>query len=261
MTHEVNDRYARQILFPKLGLSGQARLAESSVAVAGCGAVGSHAAMLCVRAGIGRVRLIDHDHVEWSNLHRQILYTEADAREGVLKAETAAHRLAEGNTKTELEPIVAEITPSTVDDLLSGVDLVLDGLDTMAARYLVNDACLRAGRPWIYAGVDGATVSVAAFGPAGPCIRCFWPELLDSTEIRPAGPAVINTAPAAAAASQVTEAMFLLTGNAPRRLMFRGDLWDGTMGRIEMVQDPECIGCGAGERNQRKGAEAQRSEK
>ncbi len=244
MTAKADDRYARQILFPGLGESGQARLAVSSVAIAGCGAVGGHAAMLCVRAGIGRVRLIDHDRVEWSNLHRQILYTEADVRAGVLKAETAADRLSEINTETELEPIVAQITPETVDDLLDGVDLVLDGLDTMAARYLVNDACLRAERTWIYAGVDGATVSVAAFGPAGPCLRCFWPEVLDFDRPEPVRPAVINTAPAAAAAWQVTEVLRMLTGSTPRRVLLRGDLWEGTMNRIELVQDPECTGCG-----------------
>ncbi len=246
MTSKADDRYARQILSPHLGESGQAKLATASIAVAGCGAVGGHAAMLCVRAGIGRVRLIDHDRVEWSNLHRQILYTEADAQTTALKAETAAHRLTEINTETELEPIVTKITPETVDDLLSGVDLVLDGLDTMAARYVVNDACRRAERPWVYAGVDGATISVAAFGPAGPCLRCLWPELPHSGESGMTRPAVINTAPAAAAAQQVTEALRLLTGCEPRRLMFRGDLWNGTMNRIEITQDPECTVCGGG---------------
>ncbi|MEN8163737.1 MAG: HesA/MoeB/ThiF family protein [Acidobacteriota bacterium] len=241
MTPKAEDRYSRQILFPELGESGQARLATSSVAVAGCGAVGGHAAMLCVRAGIGRVRLIDNDRVEWSNLHRQILYTEADAQAGVLKAETAAQRLADVNAETVLEPIVAEITLTTADDLLDGVDLVLDGLDTMAARYLVNDACLRAGCPWIYAGVDGATFSVAAFGSTGPCLRCLWPEVLDSDGCKPTRPAVINTAPATAAALQVTEALRLLTGSEPRPLMFRGDLWEGTMSRIELTKEPECI--------------------
>src|SRR4051812_16967163 len=135
------NRYSRQMLFAPIGERGQRRLLDASVAVVGCGATGCGAAALLARAGVGRVRLIDRDLVEWSNLQRQTLYTESDVKEGLPKAVAAERRLRAVNSAIEIESQVADLNTGNVDALIANVDLVIDGTDNLDTRYLLNDAC------------------------------------------------------------------------------------------------------------------------
>jgi molybdopterin-synthase adenylyltransferase len=172
------ERYSRQMLFRPLGRAGQERLAAARVLVVGCGALGSVLANTLVRAGVGFTRLVDRDIVELSNLQRQVLYDEADARDGTPKAVAAARALAAINSTVTIEPVVADVTNDNVEPLLAEVDLVVDGLDNFAARYLINDACVKQGLPWVYAGVVASYGMVMPVVPGeGPCYRCVFPEV------------------------------------------------------------------------------------
>ena len=143
MTPDQRDRYSRQILFSPVGEAGQQRLLASRVAIVGCGALGSFHAAALARAGVGTLRLIDRDYVEPSNLQRQWLYDEADAAEALPKAAAAARAIARFNSSITVEPLIADLTPATADDLLADVDLILDGTDNFETRYLINDFALR----------------------------------------------------------------------------------------------------------------------
>src|SRR5450755_5023267 len=135
---QFHDRYSRQVLFPGIGAAGQERLAAGRVAVVGCGATGSALAALLARAGVGTLRIIDRDYVEPSNLQRQTLFDEADAAESLPKAVAACRKIAGFNSQVVVEPQVSDLRPENADELLGGVDLVLDGTDNFETRYLVN---------------------------------------------------------------------------------------------------------------------------
>ena len=158
------ERYSRQILFAGIGEQGQQHLLDARVAVAGCGALGSFQAGALARAGIGFLRIIDRDYVELSNLQRQWLFDECDVEQGLPKAVAAARKIAAINADVRVEPVVADLTPSNVEDLLGGVDLILDGTDNFETRYLINDFAVERGVPWIY----GA--AVGSYGIAMPVI-------------------------------------------------------------------------------------------
>src|SRR5579871_2946068 len=143
MTPRDLERYSRQILFPGLGEAGQQRLLDARVVVLGCGALGSFAAGALARAGVGRLRIIDRDYVELSNLQRQWLFDECDASEGLPKAIAAARKIARIDRDVQVEPVVADLTASNVEDLLGGVDLILDGTDNFETRYLINDYAVK----------------------------------------------------------------------------------------------------------------------
>src|SRR5919197_4226778 len=137
------ERYSRQILFEGIGEEGQCRIRESSVLVVGCGALGSAQAEMLARAGVGRLRIVDRDFVEESNLQRQTMFTETDARERVPKAVAAGRRVAEINSDVACEVEGADVTQSNVERLIEACDVVLDGTDNFATRFLVNDACVK----------------------------------------------------------------------------------------------------------------------
>src|SRR5450755_2055233 len=151
----VNDslrqKYSRQILFAGIGQPGQERLLASSLVIVGCGAIGAAAANLLVRAGVGRLRVIDRDFVEPSNLQRQTLFDEADAREALPKAIAAERKLRAINSTVAVEGVVADINPRNAEELFAGFDLILDGSDNFETRFLVNDFSVKSGTPWIYA--------------------------------------------------------------------------------------------------------------
>src|SRR5260370_23455840 len=145
----IDDRFSRQELFAPIGPRGQKRIKAARVLIAGCGGLGSNSANLLARAGVRSLRIVDRDVVELSNLQRQSLFDECDARQGTPKAVAAARHIAEINSETKVETVVADIGTGNVLDLLKGVDLVLDGLDNLETRYLLNDACIKENVPWV----------------------------------------------------------------------------------------------------------------
>src|SRR5215475_3334696 len=150
MSLDHDERYSRQILFRGIGAEGQKRLAAARVAVVGCGATGSAVASLLARAGVGTIRIIDRDYVEPSNLQRQTLFDESDARESLPKAIAAARQIARFNSQIVVEPHVADLTPANHHSLLGQSDLILDGTDNFETRYLINDSAVKNSVPWIY---------------------------------------------------------------------------------------------------------------
>ena len=152
----IEERYSRQVLYPGIGEGGQRRLAASHVAVVGCGATGAAAAALLARAGVGTLTLVDRDFVEESNLQRQVLFDEADAREALPKAEAARRKIAQFNSRIEVQAQVADLVPSNIHALLGQAAIVLDATDNFETRYLLNDYSIEQHRPWIYAAAVGA---------------------------------------------------------------------------------------------------------
>ena len=248
----ADDRYSRQTLFPGIGPEGQERLGSARALVVGAGALGSAALDMLVRAGVGRVRFVDRDTVELSNLQRQCLYDEADAREGAPKAECARRRLQAVNGGVRLEPLALDLHAGNIREAVSGVDLILDATDNFETRYLLNDASVAFGIPWIYAacvGSYGMTFTILP-GRTG-CLRCVVPEVPPpgaSPTCDTAG--VIAPAVAAVAAYAVTEALKVLAGREEdlEPGIWHLDVWDRTGYRMEVGgPDPDCPACGRGD--------------
>src|SRR6202008_3967588 len=153
MSSEINlDRYSRQMRFYGIGEGGQRKLMESHVTLCGCGALGTVLANVLVRAGVGHLRLVDRDFIETSNLQRQVLFDEHDVAEELPKAEAAARKLAAINSRVHVEPVVVDVDRGNILDLVRDADLILDGTDNFEVRYLINDAAVQLGKPWVYGG-------------------------------------------------------------------------------------------------------------
>jgi len=168
------DRYSRQMLFRPIGEVGQKKLQQSSVCIIGMGALGTVLANHMVRAGVGFVRMVDRDYVEQSNLQRQMLYDEDDVRESLPKVVAAERKLRKVNSSVQLEAIVADVSLHNIEQLLNGIDLVLDGTDNFQTRYLLNDACWQRGIAFVYGGAVSSRGMSALFIPGKtPCLRCF----------------------------------------------------------------------------------------
>ena len=175
--NDRSNRYARQVQYSKIGRAGQDRVFESRVAVLGCGALGSVASELLARSGVGYLRLIDRDLVEWTNLQRQSLYDESDAENSRSKSEAASIHLSRINSDITIDPIVADIVPSNIESLLDDIDLVIDGSDNFAIRFLLNDWSLKTATPWVHGGCIGTSGQVRLFtGQGRACFRCLVPE-------------------------------------------------------------------------------------
>ena len=246
MSLELNDRYSRQILFRGVGAEGQRRLAEARVAVVGCGATGSAVASLLARSGVGAIRIIDRDYVEPSNLQRQTLFDETDARESLPKAVAAARRIAAFNSQIVVEPQVADLTPDNVEVLLEGAGLILDGTDNFETRYLVNDFAVKQGVPWIYAaavGSYGVTLNVVPGTTA--CLACVFPESPHGTFETCETAGILNSAVNLVASIEATEAIKLLVGamEKMRRTLLSFDVW--TNERVEVQAAKPRAGCRA----------------
>lgn len=170
---QSDERYSRQIRFQPIGAEGQARISSAHVALIGAGALGSVSAELLARAGVGRLRVIDRDFVEASNLQRQSLYDEEDVRRNLPKAKAAEQKLRRINSGIQIESIVDDVNPANVEDYIKDVDLVLDALDNFESRFVLNDACAKHARTWIYAAAVGSYGLVLPILPGQtPCLRC-----------------------------------------------------------------------------------------
>lgn len=239
------NRYVRQTTLAEVGEMGQVRLMASSVLVLGCGALGSNLASLLARAGVGRVRIVDRDVIAIHNLPRQVLYEESDVDAMLPKAEAAGRRLRRINSAMEVEALVADVNARNIESLLDGINLVVDGTDNMPTRYLLNDACVKLGRPWIYGGVVGTSgMSMTIVPGAGPCLRCVFPTpapagSLPTCETR----GILGTLPATIAAVQATEAIKLLCGGERSPHLLSIDLWRQTIQQVQVLRDEQCPTC------------------
>jgi adenylyltransferase/sulfurtransferase len=214
--------------------------------VVGCGALGSAQAEFLARAGIGRLILADRDILELHNLQSQLLYDENDVRERLPKAEAAARRLRAVNSSIKIEPVIADVTAANVTELTGRADLVLDATDNFETRYLLNDAAVSAGKPWVYGGVLGSDGMVLAVHPGrGPCLRCLFedpPEMGLIPTCNTFG--VLNTAVAWVAALQVTEALkFLVSGEAADFKLHTLDIWRGAVTAVAAERRAGCVCC------------------
>lgn len=249
---EVPHRYSRQVLFSPIGEAGQRRLMASRVAIVGMGALGTVLANHMVRAGVGFVRIIDRDFVEESNLQRQMLYEEKDAREAKPKAVAAAERLRNINSLVEIESHVADVNPASAEELLTGVDLVLDGSDNFAVRFLINDVCVKHGIPWIYGGaVSSRGVAMAIRPGITPCLRCLFSQPPEQGTMETCDTSgVIGPIIHVVASYQAAEALKLLTGSVGQMSasMLHFDLWHNFHGAMDAsgVKSPGCPCCGQG---------------
>jgi adenylyltransferase/sulfurtransferase len=247
MTDAERERYSRQILFSGIGEDGQRRLRQSTAAVVGCGALGAFQAGALARAGVGRLILADRDYVEWSNLQRQWLYDEDDAREALPKAIAAARQISRINSGVQAEPIVADLAPDNIAEALAPAGVILDGTDNFETRYLVNDYAVDRAVPWIYGGaVGGYGLAMPVLPNRTACFECVYPEPPAGAQPTCETAGVVNTITSLVASWQVTLALKILCGRAdeiePRITMI--DLWNGAVRQVAMPErDPRCPAC------------------
>jgi molybdopterin-synthase adenylyltransferase len=248
---KIEERYSRQMLFAGVGRAGQARLGRSKVVIIGCGALGNVQAETLARAGVGRLILVDRDFVEESNLQRQVMFEESDASERLPKPVAAARRIARVNSDVEVEPVVTDVNYENVEEIIAGADVVLDGTDNFETRYLINDACVKGGLPWIYgAAVGSYGLTMTVVPDETPCLRCVLPVMPDPAS----GPTcdtagVIMPIISVIGSIQSAEAMKLLTGQSSKlhRSLMRIDVWDFQFNRMDLASfsdNQDCPACG-----------------
>jgi molybdopterin-synthase adenylyltransferase len=246
MHDSLREKYSRQILFGGIGQEGQQRLVASTAVIVGCGAIGAATAQLLVRSGVGRVRVIDRDFVEPSNLQRQTLFDEADARDSIPKAVAAERKLRSINSSVVVEGVVSDLSPHNTAELLSGFDLILDGTDNFEARLLMNDFAVQSGKPWIYAAAVasyGVTMTVRPGTTA--CLACLLgtePQGIEETcdTVGVLGP-IVNLI----ASLEAADAMKLLAGreDALHEKLISCDIWKGHFQSVRVERDPQCRAC------------------
>jgi adenylyltransferase/sulfurtransferase len=247
----MNERYSRQILFSGIGKEGQLRLIQSRALIIGCGALGSAQAEILARAGVGKLRIVDRDFVAASNLQRQTMFTERDADERIPKAVAAANHIREINGDIEVDSKIADANYSNIESLIKDCDVVLDGTDNFATRYLINDACVKHEIDWIYGAAVGSYGVTMTIRPhQTPCLRCVFEEAPPAASAPTCDTSgVIMPIISVVAAVQVTEAIKLLTGqteNLHQGLM-QFDVWRNEWRKIDPgPPSPGCPTCGVG---------------
>jgi adenylyltransferase/sulfurtransferase len=241
------ERYSRQILFREVGLEGQRMLAEARVLVVGAGALGAAHAETLARAGVGFLRIADRDFVEFSNLQRQSLYAESDAADRLPKAVAARNRIGAVNSEVTVDAVVADIDRTNIESMLADVDFAIDGTDNFQVRYLLNDAAVKLGKPWIYgAAVASYGTTMTVVPGTTPCLRCVFEEMPPPGSAPTCDTAgVIQPIIASISAVQTTEAIKLATGNRKslHGSLLQIDVWSSDWRKIKLGpanSDCEC---------------------
>ncbi|QDV90367.1 Molybdopterin-synthase adenylyltransferase [Phycisphaerae bacterium RAS2] len=247
-------RYSRQVLLPQIGPAGQNQLRASNVTLIGCGALGTVLADQLVRAGVGRLRIVDRDYVELNNLQRQVLFDETDVSAGAPKAVAAAQRLAAVNSDVTIEPIIADACATNIERFIEGANVLLDGTDNFETRFLINDVAVKHGIPWVYGACVGIEGMVLPILPRQtPCLRCIWDQ--------PPPPGMNPTCDTAGvlgplvqlvASRQAIEAIKILTGATGdvARHLVQINAWTGAIDSFDMqgaYEPGRCTCCGRGQ--------------
>lgn len=245
----MNDRYSRQILFKPISREGQRKLLDSRVLIVGCGALGASHSETLARAGVGFIRIVDRDFVEFTNLQRQTLFSETDAKERLPKAIAAQNRLKQINSEIEIEAVVADVNFSNVENLIKDCDLVLDGTDNFQIRYLINDACIKHNKIWIYGAAVAAYGATMTVQPnVTPCLRCIFEEMPDAGSAPTCDTAgVIAPVINSISAIQTTESLKILTGNFDKlhKSLIQVDVWENDWRKIKLGEpNIDCPTCG-----------------
>lgn len=234
-SQSVSERYSRQVLFGAIGAEGQQRLERAHAAVVGVGATGAAAASLLARAGVGTLTLVDRDFVEESNLQRQVLFDEEDARESRAKAEAARRKIEAFNSEIEVRAQVTDLTPGNIHEVLREAEIVLDATDNFETRYLLNDYAVEQGKPWIYAAAVGAyAVTMNVLPGETACLACIFPEAPGGAVETCDTAGILNTAVNLAASIEVTEALKWLVGarDRMRRKLLSCDVWNNEWSEV-----------------------------
>ena len=246
LTSEELQRYSRQVMLEEIGFEGMEKIRSAKVCVVGAGGIGNPVITQLTAMGVGKIRIVDRDVIEVTNLHRQHLYTDDDI--GRVKVEAAAERLRRLNPTVEIEPMPTSVTRYTADAIVKGFDIIIDALDSVDARYALNDACIKHNIPLIYAGAIGVTGSVCTILPnKSACLRCMFPELnedeMPACSTEGVHPSILYLV----AGIQVSEAVKIITGKEPtlvNKLLYI-DLNELSFDRIQMFRQEECPSCGS----------------
>jgi molybdopterin-synthase adenylyltransferase len=246
LTNDDMQRYSRQIMLEEIGFVGMEKLRNAKVCVVGVGGIGNPVVTQLAAMGVGKLKIVDRDVIEISNLHRQHLYTQDDL--GKVKVEVAKERLKKMNPIVEIEAVPTTVTNYTAESIVKGFDIVIDALDSIDARYALNDACIKYNIPFIYAGALGMVGSVCTILPnKSPCLRCMFPTLAEndmptcSTEgVHPSILYIVGSI-------QVSEIVKMITGQQPalvNKLLYI-DLNELSFDKIQMFKQEECPSCGS----------------
>jgi molybdopterin/thiamine biosynthesis adenylyltransferase len=237
-------RFLRQVAVPEFGEATQHLLEKATIALVGCGALGGLQAELLTRMGVGELRIADFDVVSLMNLHRQILYTEADVEQGMAKIAAALAKLSTLNRAVRLVALNEKVTAQNINGYLAGATVVLDATDNIETRFLINDWCVAQKVPWIYTGVSGTSGMVLPIMPGGPCLRCFYPEVPDADAIsHPNKDGVLSTTVAMGVSLQVTQLLKILNKAVQAGDLIRFNVWEPSVRVLKLAKNPACSCC------------------
>lgn len=242
----LRNRYSRQMMFSGIGEGGQEKLSRSCAVIIGCGALGCNIASFLVRAGVGRLKIVDRDFIELHNLQRQVLFTEKDIKAQLPKAIAAERHLRVINSSVQIQGIVADANSSNIEKLVSGADVIMDGLDNLETRYLINDVALKNKIPWVYGGAVGAQGMTMNIIPGETaCLKCITPVLpAREATLTCETVGVVGTVPGLIGAIQATEAIKILIGSeSVSRGLIIIDSWTNHFHSVKVEPREGCPAC------------------